>query len=165
MFWADPNDGFLRSAISAAFPALADSQIVPRPFARGLGLLPAGDVAIATLWATAYSSPSSRIARAEVLHDPGLRADVLPGGHLYTLAEESYRLGLYGLCNTEHMLRLYERATAEGYVVQPAVDRPSSTRKAGRFERTLIRSHRVRVRAARPLAELLGARGHSRSKS
>ena len=27
-----------------------------------------------------------------------------PAGTLYALAEESYRLGLYGLCNTEHML-------------------------------------------------------------
>ena len=36
-----------------------------------------------------------------------------PAGTMYALAEESYRLGLYGLCNTENLLHLYENGTAD----------------------------------------------------
>jgi glycosyltransferase involved in cell wall biosynthesis len=46
-----------------------------------------------------------------------------PAGTLYALAEESYRLGLYGICNTEHMRLLYEqRYGGQGMSFQPAVD-------------------------------------------
>jgi hypothetical protein len=35
---------------------------------------------------------------------------------------ESYRLGLYGLCNTEHMRQLYECGTTVGASFQPAIN-------------------------------------------
>ncbi len=60
-----------------------------------------------------------------------------PAGTLYALAEESYRLGLYGLCNTEHMLHLYENGTAaRGASFMPAVDRERVPRRRARVERT-----------------------------
>ena len=61
-----------------------------------------------------------------------------PAGTLYALAEESYRLGLYGLCNTDHMLRLYEqRYGGQGTSFEPAVD-PTIFHAEGRnFDRTL----------------------------
>ena len=42
-----------------------------------------------------------------------------PAGTMYALAEESYRLGLYGLCNTENLLRLYERYGGQGTAFSP----------------------------------------------
>ena len=54
---AAPNDAFLRSALAAAFPRLADAPI--HFFDGGTGArldgIPPADAAIATLWVTAYS--------------------------------------------------------------------------------------------------------------
>ena len=61
-----------------------------------------------------------------------------PAGTLYALAEESYRLGLYGLCNTDHLCELYEqRYGGQGMSFEPAVD-PTVFHAEGRnFDRTL----------------------------
>ena len=46
-----------------------------------------------------------------------------PAGTLYALAEESYRLGLYGLCNTDNMRKIYaEDYDGKGMSFMPAVD-------------------------------------------
>ena len=46
-----------------------------------------------------------------------------PAGTNYALAEESYRLGLYGLCNTPRLLDIYRRDYGgEGHAFVPAVD-------------------------------------------
>jgi glycosyltransferase involved in cell wall biosynthesis len=61
-----------------------------------------------------------------------------PAGTLYGLAEESYRLGLYGICNTEHMLDLYEsRYGGQGMSFQPAVDEAVFHAEGRVYERTL----------------------------
>ena len=65
MFWAEANEPFFRSAIAAAFPAIADSPIVFHDASlASLELLPAADAAIATLWATAYSVAQFQPRRA-----------------------------------------------------------------------------------------------------
>jgi glycosyltransferase involved in cell wall biosynthesis len=47
-----------------------------------------------------------------------------PAGTQYALAEEGYRLGLYGLCNTDNLLDIYERDYGgKGFAFTPAVDR------------------------------------------
>ena len=121
---AAPNDAFLRSALAAAFPRLADAPI--HFFDGGTGRRLAGspaDASIATLWVTAYS----------VAHVPGTRRRFYliqdfepmfyPAGTNYALAEESYRLGLYGLCNTPRLLDIYRRDYGgEGHAFVPAVD-------------------------------------------
>ena len=84
-----------------------------------------------------------------------------PAGTLYALAEESYRLGLYGLCNTEHMLRLYARAVRRpGHRRSSPRSIPTVFHAGGRHRRAHARPgrDRLRVRATRALAELLGAR-------
>ena len=107
-----PNEAFFRSAIAAAFPdarRLADR--VPRRVAR-----------------VARPAARSRRGDRDAVGDGVLRRAVrgaragkfymiqdfepmfYPAGTLYALAEESYRLGLYGLCNTEHMLRALRAA-------------------------------------------------------
>jgi glycosyltransferase involved in cell wall biosynthesis len=61
-----------------------------------------------------------------------------PAGTLYALAEESYRLGLYGICNTEHMRELYEaRYGGHGMSFQPAIDPAVFHAEGRRYERTL----------------------------
>lgn len=124
--WAEDNEGWYRSGLAAAFPGLADTPIF---FNREiddvawLDTLPPADVGIATQWHTAY-----RLA-----HAPGLRRKAYliqdneamfhPAGTLYALAEETYRMGLVGLCNTHHLLDFYrDRYDGRGHSFLPAVD-------------------------------------------
>jgi len=105
-----------------------------------LELVPSADIAVATLWATAYSVAQFRGARRKFYMIQDFEPMFYPAGTLYALAEESYRLGLYGLCNTEHMLELYEhRYGGHGMSFQPAID-PAVFHAEGRdFDRTLER--------------------------
>lgn len=122
--WGSPPDHFVRSALAAAFPSLADSTIV---FYDGsmddLQRIPEADVGIATLWVTAFA----------LAHAPGMRRKFYliqdfepmfyPASTLYALAEETYRLGLYGLCNTHNLQKIYaEDYAGRGMGFMPAVD-------------------------------------------
>ncbi len=100
--------------------------------------MPAADVDIATLWATAYSVAQHAAARRKFYLIQDFEPMFYPAGTLYALAEESYRLGLYGICNTEHMGSLYgQRYGGKGMSFQPAID-PTVFHAEGRtFERTL----------------------------
>lgn len=114
---------YIRAAIAAAFPRLADAEIVFLPSHEDVDAAPEADAAIATLWTTAY-----QVARA-----PGMRRKFYlvqdfepifyPASTQYALAEESYRLGLYGICNTANLGNIYQRRYG-GHAMsfQPAVD-------------------------------------------
>ena len=123
VIWAHPNDGFHRSAIAAAFPALADAPIYYDLSLRAAAGIPACDVSISTLWVTAYAAAHFANARRKFYLIQDFEPMFYPAGTMYALAEESYRLGLYGLCNTENLLHLYERYGGRGTAFSPAVDR------------------------------------------
>ena len=80
--WGRPPDHFVRSALAAAFPSLADcaDRVLRRVDGPRRTSHPA-DAGIATLWTTAYALAHAPGIGREVLPRPGLRADVLPGGH------------------------------------------------------------------------------------
>jgi O-antigen biosynthesis protein len=123
---AEANERYVRSALTAPFPALGDSLIA---FSNGrvgpnLDTMPAADVSIGTQWHTAYMAASftNTARRFYLIQD--FEPLFYPAGSNYALAEETYRLGLYGICNTEHMLELYrDRYGGEGTWFLPAVDR------------------------------------------
>ena len=104
--WAEVNDAFFRSALAAAFPSLADCQIsfCGNTGSEELARLPESDVAVATLWATAFTVAKLPWSGRRFYLIQDFEPAFYPAGTLYALAEETYRLGLYGLCNTEHML-------------------------------------------------------------
>ncbi|HEY7107106.1 MAG TPA: glycosyltransferase [Acidimicrobiia bacterium] len=139
VFWSAPNEPYLRSAIAAAFPELAEAPIAFHDASTGaLEALPEADVAVATLWATAYSVAQFAGARRKFYMIQDFEPMFYPAGTLYALAEESYRLGLYGLCNTAHMLRLYEdRYGGRGTSFEPAVDTTLFHAHGRRDDRTL----------------------------
>lgn len=121
---APPNEAFFRSALAAAFPRLADSAIC---FYDGSvqsmeANVPASDVAIATLWVTAYAvAQFTRTSRRFYLIQD-FEPMFYPAGSLYALTEETYRLGLYGLCNTERLRNIYaDEYDGTGYGFMPAV--------------------------------------------
>jgi glycosyltransferase involved in cell wall biosynthesis len=123
VLWAHPNDGFHRSAIAAAFPSLADSPIYYDLSMRAAAGIPACDVSISTLWVTAFVAAHFASARRKFYLIQDFEPMFYPAGTMYALAEESYRLGLYGLCNTENLLRLYDSYGGRGMSFFPAVDR------------------------------------------
>jgi GT2 family glycosyltransferase/glycosyltransferase involved in cell wall biosynthesis len=135
--WGSPPDYFVRSALAAAFPALADSPIV---FYDGtqesLDAVPAADVGIATLWVTAFALAHSPNMRRKFYLIQDYEPMFYPASTLYALAEETYRLGLYGLCNTDNMRRIYaDEYGGKGMSFAPAVD-PNVFHARWRHERT-----------------------------
>jgi O-antigen biosynthesis protein len=121
-----PNERYIRSAIDAAFPAISDSVIA---FSDGqsqganLQSMPAADVTIATQWHTAYLAAAFPHTRRRFYLIQDFEPGFYPAGTNYALAEETYRLGLYGICNTERMQSLFQsRYGGEGMAFMPAVD-------------------------------------------
>jgi GT2 family glycosyltransferase len=123
VIWARANEGFHRSAIAAAFPGLADSPIYYDLSLRAAAGIPASDISISTLWVTAYVAAHFANTRRKFYLVQDFEPMFYAAGTMYGLAEESYRLGLYGLCNTQNLLDLYRRYGGQGTSFVPAVDR------------------------------------------
>ncbi|MFD4423046.1 glycosyltransferase [Agromyces sp. NPDC058484] len=124
-FLAAPNEPFFRSALVAAFPGLAGAEI---HFYDGteasIAALPPADAAVATLWLTAdHVAKASGVRRKFYLmqdYEPGF----YPASTLYAMAEETYRLGLYAICNTKSMYEIYTGLHGgKAMYFDPAVDR------------------------------------------
>jgi GT2 family glycosyltransferase/glycosyltransferase involved in cell wall biosynthesis len=135
--WGSPPDHFVRSALAAAFPALADSPI---HFYDGnqpsLDAVPEADVGIATLWVTAYALAHSPNMRRKFYLIQDYEPMFYPASTLYALAEETYRLGLYGLCNTDNLRKIYaDDYGGKGMSFAPAVD-PNVFHARWRHQRT-----------------------------
>jgi O-antigen biosynthesis protein len=121
----EPNEGFIRSGLAAAFPALADADITF--FRQGntasLEQVPYADVSVATLWTTAYPLTHFPHTKRKFYLIQDYEPIFYPAGTNYALAEETYRLGLYGLCNTDNLLTVYrDEYGGRGMSFMPAVD-------------------------------------------
>jgi glycosyltransferase involved in cell wall biosynthesis len=123
--WGSPPDHFVRSAITAAFPALADSPIsfFVGPDGASLERVPAADASIATLWLTAYAVARAQGTKRKFYLVQDFEPMFYPASTLYALAEETYRLGLYGLCNTENLRKIcVDEYGGKAMSFEPAVD-------------------------------------------
>jgi len=136
---AGPNEAWYRSSVRAAFPELADVPMVfvPSVSDEELAAVPPADAAIATIWHSAFAVARApqQVRRFYLVQD--FEPAFYPAGTMYALAEETYRLGLYGICNTEPMATMYrERYDGTGTWFLPAVDRsvfhpPTEPRRDG----------------------------------
>jgi len=125
MIWGAPSDAFVRSALTVAFPSLADSQIVffDGSSAADFEMMPPADAAIATLWVTAYHVAHAVNVKRKFYLVQDFEPMFYPAGTLYALTEETYKLGLYGLCNTENLLDIYQKDySGRGMAFTPALD-------------------------------------------
>ena len=124
---------------------------------------PAADVSIATLWVTAYSVARFSHTRRKFYLIQDFEPMFYPAGTQYALAEEGYRLGLYGLCNTDNLLDIYRaRLRRQGLRVHPC-GRPHRVPPRRQTAARSRRPRRVFVYAvSRALAELLGDRRRRR---
>ncbi len=124
--WGEENEAWFSSGLAAVFPGLESSDTVfrPRIGAAEVHDLPPADVSIATQWQTAYQVAHFPHTRRKWYLVQDFEPMFHPAGTLYALAEETYKLGLLGLCNTPHLLDLYRsRYDARGVAFVPAVDR------------------------------------------
>ena len=120
-----PNERFFRSAVAAAFPSLGGAAVafVDGSLEQARAAAPDADVSIATLWLTAFSVANLTNSRRRFYLIQDFEPMFYPAGTNYALAEQSYRLGLYGLCNTDRLLDLYQqRYGGSGASFMPAVD-------------------------------------------
>lgn len=132
--WGAGPEGYVRSALAAAFPGLASSPIVIHDGSLRASLeeIPEADVSVATLWVTAYQLVHFPRTKRKFYLIQDFEPVFNPAGTLYALAEESYRLGLYGLCNTDTLRTIYERDYGgTGWDFTPAVE-PSIFHAEGR---------------------------------
>lgn len=121
-----PHEIFYRSALDAAFAGLgANSDFT---FYDGsdesLAAIPAADAAVATLWLTATHVVKALSAPRNFYLVQDFEPEFYPASTMFALAEESYRYGLYGICNTKSMYDTYVDAyKGEATYFTPAVDR------------------------------------------
>jgi GT2 family glycosyltransferase/glycosyltransferase involved in cell wall biosynthesis len=126
VMWTSPNESYVRSALTAAFPILGDSPIIfhESPLPESVNEAPRADVAVATQWVTAYSVTNFDKATRKAYLIQDFEPMFYPAGTLFALAEATYRLGLHGLCNSPTMARIYtESYGGRGMAFTPAVDR------------------------------------------
>lgn len=113
----------VRSAVTRAFPGLADAPILvsggDRDFERDL---PHADAAVASLWSTVYALVRSRCADRYFYFVQDFEPMFYPAGTSYALAEETYRMGLYGVVNGPVLKDVYESYVNRAVSFMPCVD-------------------------------------------
>jgi GT2 family glycosyltransferase/glycosyltransferase involved in cell wall biosynthesis len=115
---------YIRSGLRVTFPDLADAEIF---LASGgsdelLGLVPDADASIATLWVTAYPLARWASSGRKFYFVQDFEPMFYPAGASYALAEETYRMGFYGIANTPPLRDIYESYGGRATAFTPCVD-------------------------------------------
>lgn len=115
---------FIRSGLTVAFPAIAESDIFVMPGGsdQDLSELPSSDAAICTLWVTAYPMARWRGAKRYFSFVQDFEPMFYPAGALYALAEETYRMGFYGIANTPPLKEVFESYGGRAASFTPCID-------------------------------------------
>ncbi len=125
--WGRPDERWIRSAVSAAFPRLADARIYfvdGSGSAESMSLIPAADASIASLWITAYLLAAHEKAGRRHYLVQDFEPMFYPAGSLYAVAEETYRFGFHAICNTDNLRHIVsDTYGGSASSFWPAVDR------------------------------------------
>ena len=111
--------------VSAAFPALAQSSFHVINHHKRANELPPTDVAICSLWTTAYAALEFDKTRRKLYFMQDDEALFYPASSTSALVEATYRFGFYGVCNTVSLLQRYRACGGTGQYFTPCVDRRS----------------------------------------
>ena len=113
----------LEARVSVIFPEAPGTFRVLKNLEE-VSELPSCDLAVATLWGSAYAVLAHPHAAAKAYFVQDFEPAFMPAGTSSALAEQTYRLGLYGIFNTRG---LHDFITSnypmEGAWFEPAVDR------------------------------------------
>jgi GT2 family glycosyltransferase len=123
--FGSPMKHWVQTAVAAAFPELRDAEV---HYYQGLDdqlqEIPEADAGVATLWLTAMHLAKATGMRRKFYLVQDYEPGFYPASSMFAMTEESYRLGLYGLCNTRSMHEIYhDLYDGEGTWFSPAVDR------------------------------------------
>jgi len=115
---------FIRSGLRVAFPDIADSEIFVMPGGSDADLerLPGSDAAVCTLWVTAFPMARWRGADRYFSFVQDFEPMFYPAGALYALAEETYRMGFFGIANTPPLKEIYESYGGRAASFVPSID-------------------------------------------
>jgi O-antigen biosynthesis protein len=119
-------DSDVRSPITSAFPELADIDIVVPPQGRApyvdFDELPPTDIAVSTIWYSAYALLRFNRAGAKFYFVQDFEPAFYPAGTLWALADATYRFGFAGLVNTPGLGEAYRSYGNPTCAFTPAVD-------------------------------------------
>jgi len=94
--------------IGTAFSSLKYSVVHKLSSVDDFSALSPSDVAIATLWSTAYSLLRFNQTKRKFYFIQDLESLFYPAGTIQAQVEATYRFGFYGLANTPTLQRIYE---------------------------------------------------------
>lgn len=113
----------VRNSIGEAFPALADADLTVVKDYADLEGLTYSDLAVATLWSTAYYVLRYNKTRRKAYFIQDFEPLFYPAGSSYAQAEASYRFGFVGVTNTQSLKQIYEQQYgAKAVAFTPSVD-------------------------------------------
>lgn len=123
--FASPSPHWVPTALAAAFPELREAEV---HYYGGddasLETIPEADAGVATLWLTAMHLAKAKGMRRKFYLVQDYEPEFYPASTMFAMTEESYRLGLYGLCNTSTMHKIYTGLYEQQATwFAPAVDR------------------------------------------
>ena len=119
----EATDSAIRGMVQDAFANLADIDIV-LPHRTGLHLdeLPPTDIAVCSLWSSAYALARYNATTAKFYMVQDFEPSFYPAGTPFALAEATYRLGFAGLVNTPGLAEVYAAYGNPTASFVPAVD-------------------------------------------
>jgi O-antigen biosynthesis protein len=121
-----PNTSDLYDEIVQLFPALAGIDIVTPPShtpSVNYDELPESDIAIATMWLSAYPLLRFNKCKAKFYFVQDFEPLFYPAGSLQALAEATYRFGYAGIVNSPGLESAYISFGNPGVSFTPAADR------------------------------------------
>jgi O-antigen biosynthesis protein len=98
----------IQSLLDHAFPALSDQKIQILNNTSSVSKIDSADASIATLWTTAYPLLKFNKTKRKFYFIQDYEPSFYAAGSTYGQAEETYRFGFYGICNTISLKNSYE---------------------------------------------------------
>jgi len=109
------------AAIAGAFPMLSGSRYYPLPN-DSTRHIPPHDLGICTAWQTAYPLLKCNNVKKKLYFMQDNEPLFYPAGSTYGLAEETYRFGFTGICNTVSLKTIYESYGGNAVHFSPSID-------------------------------------------
>jgi O-antigen biosynthesis protein len=111
-----------RSRIAAAFPNLADADVIVLNDHHRVNELPESDAAVCSLWTTAYASLEFNKTRRKFYFIQDDESLFYPAGSISALVEATYGFGFHGICNTVSLLKRYQARGGHVEFFNPCID-------------------------------------------
>ena len=117
------DEAEIAAKIGAAFPGLAGEPVSCFNLYEHMADLPETDVAVATLWGTAYFALRYNNTKRKFYFMQDYEPLFYPAGSIFGQVEATYRFGFYGIANTPTIQQIYqEQYGGQAQYFLPCVD-------------------------------------------